>query len=83
VALRWRDDRGICPTLPDGTSMAAGCPAAVAVAALTEPFAMPHHHSERRGSASFRILIRVAMAGVMAGSQELDERVAKSRQILV
>jgi hypothetical protein len=63
--------------------MAAGCPAAVTVAALTGPFAMPHHHSKRRGSTCFIVSIRVAMAGVMVGSQDLDERVAKSRQILV
>jgi hypothetical protein len=53
------------------------------VAALTEPFAMPHHHSERRGPTFFPVAIRVAMAGVLVGSQELDESVAKSRQILV
>jgi hypothetical protein len=43
---------------------------------------MPHH-SERRGSTSFLVSIRVAMVGMMVGSQGLDERVAKSRQILV
>jgi hypothetical protein len=55
----------------------------VAVAALNEPFAMPDHHSDGRGSTFFLVSIRVAMAGVMVGSQGLDERVAKSRQILV
>ena len=55
----------------------------MAVAALTGPFAMPYHHSERRGSTFFFVSIRVAMAGVMVGLQDLDERVAKNRQILV
>jgi hypothetical protein len=41
----------------------------VAVAALTELFAMPYHHSERRGSISFPGPIRIALAGVMVGSQ--------------
>ena len=83
VALRRLDDGGFCPTLPDGRSTAAGCPAAAAVAALNQPFAMPDHHSERRGSSSFLVSIRVGMAGVMAGLQGLDERVAKNRRILV
>jgi hypothetical protein len=55
----------------------------VAVAALTGPFAMPDHHSDGRGSTFLPVAIRVAMAGVMGGSQELDERVAKRRRILV
>src|SRR5262249_22172319 len=82
-ALRWLDDRGSCPTLPHGTTTTAGCPAVATVAALTEPFAMPDHDSEGRGSTSFPVSIRVAKAIVVAGSQELDERVAKSRRILV
>jgi hypothetical protein len=53
------------------------------VAALNEPFAMPDHHSEGRGSTFFPVSIRVDMVGMMVGSQDLDERVAKSRQILV
>jgi hypothetical protein len=46
---------------------------------------MPDHHSEGRGSTFFPVSIRVTMAGVMVGSQELDEdeRVAKRRPILV
>jgi hypothetical protein len=48
-----------------------------------EPFAMPDHPSEGRGSTFFPISIRVAMVGVMVGLQDLDERVAKNRQILV
>jgi hypothetical protein len=44
---------------------------------------MPDHHSERRGSTLFPVSIRVALAGVIGGSQELDERIAKGRQILV
>jgi hypothetical protein len=64
-------------------SPAAGCPAAAAVAAWNEPFAMPDHHSEGRGSTFFPVSIRVALAGVMVGLQDLDERVAKNRQILV
>ena len=82
-ALRWRDDCGSCPALPDGTSTAAGCPAAVAVVALTGPSAMPDHHSEGRGSTCFLVSIRVAMDGVIVGLQRLDEMVSKSRQILV
>src|SRR5262249_23312460 len=72
---------GLSPN--DGTSTAAGCPAAVAVAALIESFAMPYHDSERRGSTFLPVSIRVAIAGVMVGSQGLDERVMKSRQIMV
>jgi hypothetical protein len=53
------------------------------VAALNQPFAMPDHHSERRGSTFFRVSIRVGMAGVMVGLQGLDERVAKDRRFLV
>ena len=77
------DDRGSCSALPDATSTAAGYPAVVAVVALVEPFAMPDHHSERRGSTFFPVSIRVDMAGVMVGLQDLDESVAKNRQILV
>jgi hypothetical protein len=44
---------------------------------------MPHHHSKRRGSTSFLVSIRLAMAGVTVGSHDLDERIAKGRQILV
>jgi hypothetical protein len=44
---------------------------------------MPYSHGEGRGSTSFPVSFRVVMAGAMIGSQELDERVAKSRQILV
>jgi hypothetical protein len=44
---------------------------------------MPYRHSESRGSTFFPASIRVAVAGVIGGSQELDERVAKSHQILV
>src|SRR5262249_22980140 len=72
-ALRWRDARGSCPSLPDGTSPAAGCPAAAAVAAWNDPVAMPDRHSEGRGSTFFPVSIRVALAGVMGGSQELDK----------
>ena len=53
------------------------------VAALTGPFAMLYRPSKRRGSTCFLVSFGVAMAGVMAGSQELDEGVAKSRQIHV
>ena len=79
----WLDDRGSCPTRPEGTSPAAGCPAAAAVAALAGPFAMPSRHSERRASTSSPVSIRVAMAGVRGGSQELDERVATGRRLRV
>jgi hypothetical protein len=44
---------------------------------------MPHHHSERRRSTFHSVSIRVAMAGVIVGLQDLDERVAKNRQIMV
>jgi hypothetical protein len=44
---------------------------------------MPHHRCERRGSTGFAVSIRDSMAGVMMGSQGLDERVAKKLQILV
>jgi hypothetical protein len=44
---------------------------------------MPGHHGERRGSTSFLVSFRVTMADVMVGSQDLDERGAKSRRILV
>ena len=53
------------------------------MAALNEPFAMPDYHSEGRGSIFFPVSIRVALAGVMVGSQDLDGRVAKNRRILV
>jgi hypothetical protein len=53
------------------------------VAALNEPFAKPDYHSEGRGSTFFLVSFSVAMAGVMVGLQDLDERVAKNRQILV
>jgi hypothetical protein len=55
----------------------------VAVAAVIGPFAMPDHHREGRGSTCFLVSIRVAMVGVIVGLQRLDERVSKSRQILV
>jgi hypothetical protein len=63
--------------------MAARRSAAAAVAALSGRFAMPDRHSERRGSSSLFVSIRVAMAGVMVGLRDLDERVAKNRQFLV
>jgi hypothetical protein len=44
---------------------------------------MPDHRSEDRGSTCFLVSISVAMVGVIVGSQLLEERVAKSRQILV
>jgi hypothetical protein len=53
------------------------------VAAWNEPFAMPDHHSERRGSTFFPVSFCAAPADVMVGLQDLDERVAKNRQILV
>jgi hypothetical protein len=52
------------------------------MAALNQPFTMPGHLSERRGSTFFSVSIRVGMAGVMVGLQDLDERVAKNRPIL-
>jgi hypothetical protein len=74
---------GFSPSLPAGTITAAGGPAAAAVAACAEPVAMPDHHSAGRGSTFFSVSFRVALAGVRVGSAELDERVAKNRQILV
>ena len=53
------------------------------VATLTGPSAMPDYHSEGRGSTCFLVSMSVAMVGVIVGLQRLDERVAKSRQILV
>ena len=82
-ARRWLDDRGSCPTLRDETSTSASCPAAAATAALAGPFVIPYHPSEGQGSTFFPISIRVAIAGVMGGSQDPDARVARSRQILV
>jgi hypothetical protein len=55
----------------------------VTVSALTGPFATPDRHSERRRSNFLSVSIRVAMAGVIVGLQDLDERVAKNRQFLV
>src|SRR5262249_31001678 len=52
----------------------------VTVCALTRPFAMPHHRCERRGLTGDAVSIRVAMAGVMVGSPNLDERVAPAPQ---
>jgi hypothetical protein len=44
---------------------------------------MLDRYSECRGSNLFLVPIRIAMTNVLVGSQDLDERVAKSRRILV
>src|SRR5262245_49971072 len=64
-------------------SPADGYPAAAAVTAWSEPFGMPYHQTDCRGSTFFLVSICVAMAGVLVGQQELDARAAKGRLILV
>ena len=64
VALRRLDDCRIYPTLPDGTSPEARCPAAMAVAACATLRDAPPPQ-QRQGSTFFLVWIRVALAVVM------------------